>query len=125
MNRSACSASPFVYRDDRQQGARTMMKHSVGAAILFAVVWAGMAHAAPKADEVDVTACAYPGITGLCMMINGPDGTVYNITSANPPPPFDTAVRLRGTLTDKLSICGQGRVLDDISWSGTKRRCPR
>jgi len=103
-----------------------MKKHAVGAAILFAVAWTGMAHAAPKTGEqINVTACAYPGVTGLCLMINGPDGTVYNITGANPRPPLDAAVRLRGTVTDKLSICGQGRVLDDISWSATKQKCPR
>jgi len=103
-----------------------MKKHAVGAAILFAVAWTGMAQAAPKTGEqVNVIACAYPGVTGLCLMINGPNRTVYNITGANPRPPLDAAVRLRGTVTDKLSICGPGRVLDDISWSATTQKCPR
>jgi hypothetical protein len=98
----------------------------IGAAAVLSVACIGIAHAAPKTGEpVTVTACAYPGVTGLCLMINGPDGTVYNITGANPRPPLDTAVRLRGTVTDKLSICGQGRVLNDISWSATQQKCPR
>jgi hypothetical protein len=102
-------------------------RYVVGAGVLLSVVaWVGSAEAAPKVGEaVTVTACAYPGVTGLCLMINGPDGAVYNITGANPRPPLDAAVRLRGTLTDKLSICGQGRVLDAISWSAMKQKCPR
>ena len=98
----------------------------IGAAAVLSVAWAGIAQAAPKAGEqVNLTACAYSGVTRLCLMINGPDGTVYNITGANPRPPLDAAVRLRGTVTDKLSICGQGRVLDDISWSAAQQKCPR
>jgi hypothetical protein len=57
VERGACSASPFVYRDDPQWGSRSMKKHAVGAAILFAVAWAGMVHAAPKTGEqINVTA---------------------------------------------------------------------
>jgi hypothetical protein len=93
---------------------------------LAALAFASATEAAPKAgDHFTVTACAYPGVTGVCVMINGPEGTVYNITAANPRPPLDTAVRLRGTVTDKLSICGQGRVLDEVSWTATKRKCSR
>jgi hypothetical protein len=104
-----------------------MDKHWIAAAtVLAAVAFAGATEAAPKTgDQVSVTACAYPGITGLCLMINGPDGSVYNVTGANPRPPLDAAVHLRGTVTDKMSICGQGRVLDNISWTATKQRCAR
>jgi hypothetical protein len=104
-----------------------MNKHWIAAAtVLAAVGFASAANAAPKTgDPVSVTACAYPGVTGLCLMLKGPDGSVYNITGANPRPPLDVAVILRGTVTDKLSVCGQGRVLDNISWTATKRKCPR
>jgi len=54
------------------------------------------------------------------------DGTVYNITGANPKPmPNDVVIILTGTVTQKLSICLQGIVLDDIKWQRTKMRCPQ
>ena len=56
-------------------------------------------------------------------MIIGADGTVYNITSANPKPPLDVMIQLRGTVTDKLSACNQGLVLDNINWTPTQQKC--
>jgi hypothetical protein len=35
------------------------------------------------------------------------------------------AIILTGTVTQKLSICLQGIVLDDIKWDRTKMRCPQ
>ena len=57
-------------------------------------------------------------------MINGADGTVFNITSANPKPPREVIIQLRGTVTDKLSACNQGVVLDNINWTATEQKCP-
>jgi hypothetical protein len=34
------------------------------------------------------------------------------------------AIWLRGTITDKASMCGQGVVLDRIRWTRLPRRCP-
>jgi hypothetical protein len=99
------------------------MKWIVAAAVLAAL--AGAAEAAPKpGDKVTVEACAYPGVTIPCLMIKDADG-VYNVTGANPKPPLDTVIRLRGTVTDKVSICQQGVVLDQITWSETGRKCPK
>ena len=84
------------------------------------------AQAAPKPGErVTTMACPYPGVTGNCLMINGADGMVYNITGANPRPrPGVRMIRLRGTVTDKVSMCAQGVVLERIRWTRTRQRCP-
>jgi hypothetical protein len=82
------------------------------------------ASAAPKVGEtVAVTACARAGVEASCLMITGGDGTVFNITSANPRPLLDVMIQLRGTVTDKLSACNQGTVLDNISWTPTQQKC--
>ena len=82
--------------------------------------------AVAEGKKVTVTSCPYPGVLATCIMIKNKDGTVYNITGANPKPPFnDVAIIVTGTVTDKLSICNQGTVLDDIKWDRTKMRCPQ
>ena len=83
--------------------------------------------AAPKVGQrVTVTGCVYAGTPATCLMIKGVDGTVYNISSLNPRPrALDRVIRVRGTATDKVSICNQGVVLDRIRWSRTRQRCPR
>ncbi len=85
------------------------------------------AAAAPKrGDRVSIVACPVAGITGNCLMIRDAAGTVYNITSASPRPPLGgRMIRLRGTVTDRLSICGQGVVLDRIRWTRTRQSCPK
>src|SRR6185369_11410368 len=72
------------------------------------------ASAAPKVGErVAVTACPYRGVVATCTMIAGADGTVFNISGATPLPRFmGRVIWLRGTVTDKASMCGQGLVLD-------------
>lgn len=82
--------------------------------------------AAAEEKKVTLTGCPYPGVEGTCLMIKDKDGTVYNITSANPKPaPNDVAIILTGTVAQKISICMQGIVLDDIKWDRTKMRCPQ
>jgi hypothetical protein len=82
--------------------------------------------AAAEGKKVTITSCPYPGVEFSCLMIKDKDGTVYNITGANPKPmPNDVVIILTGTVTQKLSICLQGIVLDDIKWQRTKMRCPQ
>ena len=77
-------------------------------------------------QRVTVTSCAYPGPTANCLMIKDADGTVYDITGITPRPRiFDHIIRVRGTVTDKASICNQGVVLDRIRWSRTRQKCPK
>ncbi len=96
------------------------------AAALGAAPISSAAQAAPKAGErVVVTACPYAGVTANCLLINGADGTVYNITGAKPRPRLEsTMIRLRGTVSDKLSLCNQGAVLDQVRWRRTGQKCP-
>jgi len=96
----------------------------IGAALLTLSA-ASAALAAPKPGEnVSVAACVRPGVEAACLMISGPDGAVYNVTGASPKPPGDVVIQLRGTVTDKLSACNQGVVLDNISWTATQQKCP-
>jgi hypothetical protein len=82
--------------------------------------------AAAQGKKVTVTGCPYPGVLATCVMIKDKDGTVYNITGANPKPPFnDVAIIVTGTVAQKFSICNQGTILDDIKWDRSKMRCPQ
>src|SRR5438552_3012434 len=78
--------------------------------LCVAALWSLDAQAAPKLGErVAVTGCPYAGVTATCLMLNDADGTVYNITSISPRPrPLGRMIWLRGTLTDKASLCAQG-----------------
>ena len=54
-------------------------------AVVTSIMLLSSAQAAPKPDQrVTITGCPYPGVTGSCLMLNGPDGAVYNITGVNP-----------------------------------------
>jgi hypothetical protein len=97
----------------------------VGAVVLLALS-ALPATAAPRPGErVVVMACPYRGAVSSCLMLNAADGTVYNITGASPKPRLiDRMIRLRGAVTDKASMCGQGVVLDRIRWTRVRQKCP-
>jgi hypothetical protein len=96
-----------------------------GALAVAAVLIAGAAQAAPQVGErIALTACPHAGITAPCLTVSGPDGTVYNITGATPKPPLDgRMIRLRATVSDKLSACLQGIVLDRIRWTPVRQKC--
>jgi hypothetical protein len=90
---------------------------------LLALLLPALPATAAPGDNVSVQACARAGAEANCMVITGADGTVYNITSAKPKPPLDVIIQLRGTVTDKLSACNQGLVLDNITWTPTQEKC--
>ena len=96
-----------------------------GAFAVAAVLIAGAAQAAPQVGErIALTACPHAGITAPCLTITGADGTVYNITGATPKPPLNgRMIRLRATVSDKLSACLQGTVLDRIRWTPVRQKC--
>ncbi len=95
---------------------------TIATVILAAAASPVAVHAAPG-DNVSVQACARAGVEANCLVIIGEDGSVYNITSASPKPPLDVKIQLRGTVTDKLSACNQGLVLDNITWTPTQEKC--
>jgi hypothetical protein len=84
------------------------------------------AQAATAAGQrVTFSGCVFIGTPDTCLMIKSPDGTLYNISALNPRPrALDRIIRVRGTVTDKPSVCNQGIVLDRIRWSRTRQRCP-
>jgi len=110
--------------DRRPKMARIITRGGV-ACLLVVAATAGSAQE-NQANRVTVVGCPTPGVTATCLMIQGPDGQVYNITAANPRPmPGDRVIRLTGRKTDRLSMCLQGIVLDDIKWSSTEQKCPK
>jgi hypothetical protein len=98
---------------------------SAGAVALAAALIAAAAQAAPQVGErIALTACPHAGVTAPCLTISGADGSVYNITGAVPKPPLDgRMIRLRATVSDKLSSCLQGIVLDRIRWTPVRQKC--
>src|SRR5262245_33618651 len=107
--------------DIKAEGAMRIGLMAAGAALLLSLP----AQAAPNVGQrVTVTGCAYAGVTATCLMIKGSDGTIYNITGVNPRPRvLDRMIRVRGTVTDKASMCNEGIVLDRIRWSRTRQQC--
>jgi hypothetical protein len=102
-----------------------MRSGAIAAVLVGAAVPTVEALAAPKpGDTVAVTACVRPGVEASCLIVDGADGAVFDVTSAKPKPPLDVMVRLRGTVTDKVSACNQGIVLDRISWTATRQKRP-
>ena len=89
------------------------------------LAWALPALAEPKPGErIAVTACPYRGVVATCLMIKGADGTVFNISGASPRPrPMGRAIWLRGSVSDKSSLCGQGIILERIRWTRVPQRC--
>jgi hypothetical protein len=106
----------------RQHEDQAMRFATVTLAFLLVVLTCASGTAAPG-DSVSVLACARPGVEANCTVITGDDGSVYNITSANPKPPLNVRIQLRGTVTDKLSACNQGLVVENITWTATQQPC--
>jgi len=84
------------------------------------------AQAATAAGQrVSFLGCAFTGTPDMCLMIKSPDGTLYNVNTITPRPrALDRVIRVRGTITDKASVCTQAIVLDRIRWSRTRQHCP-
>ncbi|MEN3384235.1 MAG: hypothetical protein V7608_4279, partial [Hyphomicrobiales bacterium] len=73
---------------------------ALGVAVGFVNIASAERAAAPKAAKpktVAVTGCATKGTPDFCVMIKGPKGANYNVTSASPPVPVGKKVRLKGT----------------------------
>jgi hypothetical protein len=100
-------------------------KPVLASAVLVAALLSCAAQAAPQVGErVALTACPHAGIAAPCLTVSGADGTLYNITAATPRPPLNgRMIRLRATVSDKLSACLQGTVLDRIRWTPVRQKC--
>jgi hypothetical protein len=98
---------------------------AAGAVLLAGMLMMSGARATPATGaRIALMACPHQGALPSCLMINGSDGTVYNITSATPRPPLDSRmIRLRAIVTDRVSACLQGTVLDRIRWTPVRQKC--
>jgi hypothetical protein len=99
---------------------------ALGAAVGFANIASAEMATAPKAAKpktVTLSGCPTRGVPEFCVMMKGKGGN-YNVSGANPAAPIGKKIRLKGTVTDKMSPCG-GTVLDDIKWTPIKGGCPK
>jgi hypothetical protein len=95
-------------------------------ALVAAVLLLSLPAAAAPATghRVNIRGCAYAGVTARCLMIKGDDGTVYDISAlALKPRSLTRVLHVRGTVSDKASVCMEGIVLERIRWSRTLRAC--
>jgi hypothetical protein len=99
---------------------------ALGAAAGFANIASAEMATAPKAAKpktVTLGGCPTQGVPEFCVMMKGKGGN-YNVSGANPVAPIGKKIRLKGTVTDRMSPCG-GTVLDDINWAPIKGGCPK
>jgi hypothetical protein len=95
------------------------------AALVASVLLSSAAGAAPQTGErVSIRGCPVPGVTGNCLMLKGADGTVYDITGVSPRPRLiGRMIWLRGTVSDRPSVCAQGQLLDRVRWTRVRELC--
>ena len=59
-----------------------------------------------------------------CLILKGPDNLAYEISAAKPRPRVGyLAVQLSGTKSDRVGICQQGIILENIQWTYTTEKC--
>ena len=76
------------------------------------------------AEDISVSGCAAVGVEANCIILEA-DGKTYNITAAQPAPVPGTYGTVQGTLTDKVSMCQQGQVIDPATWQvDPGQQCP-
>lgn len=77
------------------------------------------------AEEISVSGCAAAGVEASCIILKAEDGKTYDITAAQPAPEPGTYGTLTGTLTDKMSVCQQGPVVEPAQWQVEPgKECP-
>ena len=67
------------------------------------------------AEDITVSGCASAGVEANCLVLEA-QGKTYNITAAQPTPVPGTYGTLKGTLSDKMSACQQGVIVDPATW---------
>ena len=74
-------------------------------------------------EKVTAAGCPTAGIEANCLIMKQGDVS-YDISAARPRPRIGyMAIRLSGTKSNKLGICQQGLILEDIQWSYTNQKC--
>ena len=83
-----------------------------------------MPGACAPVEQVSVSGCPMPGVEARCLIIRGTDGQLYDISAANPrPTPGYLGIQLTGTKSNRVGICMQGIILENITWGYTRQRC--
>jgi hypothetical protein len=76
------------------------------------------------AEEITVSGCASAGVEASCIVLKSGDKT-YDISAAQPAPFPGTYGTVKGMLSDKVSACQQGQVIDPATWEvETGKPCP-
>ncbi|MFY9291513.1 MAG: hypothetical protein WAP03_12565 [Methylorubrum rhodinum] len=91
---------------------------------LFLIIGVFSLPTSALAQSVTVTGCPANGIEVGCIVIKDEDGKTYNITNAKPKPKVGSkAIKLTGTVSDKVSFCNQGTILEEIKYEETSKDC--
>ncbi len=78
-----------------------------------------------RAEEVTLSGCPLAGVEAGCVMLKADDGTLYNVSAAEPKPQPGVAGKVTGTVSQDASLCMQGIVLKPASWQPTSgAACP-
>jgi hypothetical protein len=103
-----------------------MWKFGAVASLALFVTAAVTQQSQAQGSRVSVLGCVSRGVEAGCLiMTDNVSGKVYQINAAEPKPDpaKRLAVRLSGTIVNKISFCQQGPILEEIKWSYTKMRC--
>ena len=73
---------------------------------------------------VDAVGCVRPAVENACLILQGTDGRVWNVTGLQPAPNPEWAIRVTGRVDPgAMSYCQQGPVVSDVRWEYTNMRC--
>ena len=73
------------------------------------------------AKGISIWGCPTKGVEAGCIILKG-----YDISAARPKPRIGyKEIRVSGETTSRPGICMQGKTLKNITWSYTKKRCPK
>ena len=104
-----------------------MKLHRPSIFLAFSLVILNHASATAKITHKRVEVDGCPVAVGdRCILLNPGNGTLYDISSANPPidPTQHLGVAVSAQVSTKSGACNQGIPLQNIKWSYTKQRCP-
>jgi hypothetical protein len=83
------------------------------------------APAASRAEEVTVSGCPEPGVEAGCIVLMAENGTLYNVSAAEPKPEIGVVGTATGMVSQAASLCMQGIVLKPATWAPTPgAACP-
>ena len=103
---------------------RSILLAAAGAVALM--IPAGNAQAQGFGTRVVVDGCVTKGVEPGCLIVHERSSTfTYNISAAKPKPdPANKfAVHVTGVVSDRVSFCMQGPVLEKITLAYTKTKC--